>query len=145
MGVMVNSPFIKWHHKSDVVGKHALKPSHQTAMQAAAMFLQSIEQPQTATRTMLDKATADNIEKNRHILKSIAEAVLYCGCQCIGLRGDKEQTHCAGNPGNFLALMKLLSNHDDILQQHTEHPTMKNATYVSPQTQNEMIDVLGKG
>ena len=60
---------------------------------------------------------------------------------------DKKQTHCAGNQGNFLALMKLLSNHDDILQQHMEHPTMKNAMYVSPQTQNEkneMIDVLGK-
>ena len=49
MGVMVNYPFIKWHHKSDVVGKHAVKPSHQRAMQAAAVFLQSIDQPQTAT------------------------------------------------------------------------------------------------
>jgi len=144
MGVMVNYPFTQWHHKSDIIGKHVLKSSHQTAMQAAAMFLQSIEQPQTATRTTIDKATADNIEKYRHILKSVAEAVLYCGRQCIGLRGDKEQTRCGGNPGNFFALMKLHANHDDILRQHTEHPTMKNATYISPQTQNEMIDVLGK-
>ncbi|KAL7844825.1 hypothetical protein SRHO_G00233640 [Serrasalmus rhombeus] len=92
----------------------------------------------------MDSAKEANIKENRHILKCVAEAVLYCGRQCIALRGSAEQQHCSGNPGNFLALLKLLSNHNEKLKQHLEKPKLKNATYLSPQSQNEMIDVIGK-
>ena len=144
MGVMVNVPFTKWHHKSDVIGKHPMKPSHYAAVEKAEMFLQSINKPSAATHVMLDNAKAANIEKNWHILRAVAEAVVYCGRQCIALRGDHEQPDSAGNPGNFLALMKLFSNHDEVLQEHMKHPQMRNATYISPRTQNEMIDIVGK-
>lgn len=40
--------------------------------------------------------------------------------------------------------MKLLANHDEKLKQHMEQPKLRNATYLSPQTQNQMIDVIGK-
>ena len=32
-------PFTKWHHKSDVTGKHPMKPSHHAALEKANMFL----------------------------------------------------------------------------------------------------------
>ena len=144
MGAMVNAPFTKWNHKSEVIGPHAMKPSHQAAEQKAAMFIQSIEKPQAATRGMLDKNKAANIQRNRHIIKSVAEAVIFCGRQCIGLRGDHEDVQGSGNPGNFLAILRLLANHDEVLAQHLAHPKLKNATYISPQTQNQMIDIVGK-
>ncbi|CAM4713081.1 unnamed protein product [Leuciscus chuanchicus] len=40
--------------------------------------------------------------------------------------------------------MKLLANHDEKLKQHMERPKLRNATYLSPQTQNHRIDVIGK-
>ena len=39
--------------------------------------------------------------------------------------------------------MKLVGNHDPIIKQHLEKPKFKNATYLSAQTQNEMIDNIG--
>ena len=39
---------------------------------------------------MTDSLREANIKENRHILKSVAEAILYCGRQCIALRGDNE-------------------------------------------------------
>ena len=46
------------------------------------------------------------------MLKSIVRAILFCGRQCIALRGNSEQLDTPGNPGNFLSLLKLLSVYD---------------------------------
>ena len=85
-----------------------------------------------------------SIEENRHILKCCAESILYCGHQCIALRGDIEKRDHPGNPGNLMAMLKLIANHDPILKNHLEHPRQRNATYISPYTQNEIIDIIGK-
>ena len=71
---------------------------------------------------------ARNIEENRHIVKCCAEGILFCGRQCIALRGDKEGVDKVGNSGNFLALLKTLAEHDPLLKSHLQNPKMKNAT-----------------
>ncbi|XP_014673689.1 PREDICTED: 52 kDa repressor of the inhibitor of the protein kinase-like [Priapulus caudatus] len=85
------------------------------------------------------------IKENGEILKHIGETVLYCGRQNIPLRGDYEasDTSFTKNPGNFIARLKLLSKHSSLLQKHLQAPAKKNATYISPQSQNELIDVIG--
>ena len=45
---------------------------------------------------------------------------------------------------NFLALMKLMANHDPILRAHLDSPILKNATYMSPKIQNEVINIMGE-
>ena len=77
---------------------------------------------------MHDTKRAENIVTNRHIVKCIAECVLFCGRQCIPLQGDNEGGLDKGNPGNFLSLLRMMSNHDDILRKHLEHPMFKIAT-----------------
>ena len=141
---LINAPFSKWHKKTKIIGSHQSKGNHLVAFERAKLFLQSHENPNTRISVRMDSAKEANIKENRHILKCVAEAVLYCGRQCIALRGSAEQQHCRGNPGNFLALLKLLSNHNEKLKQHLEKPKLKNATYLSPQSQNEMIDIIGK-
>ncbi|XP_063756203.1 52 kDa repressor of the inhibitor of the protein kinase-like [Eleginops maclovinus] len=141
---LINAPFSKWHKKTKIIESHQSKANHLVAFERAKLFRQSHENPNTRISVRMDSAKETNIKENRHILKCVAEAVLYCGRQCIALRGSAEQQHCSGNPGNFLALLKLLSNHDEKLKQHLEKPKLKNATYLSPQSQNEMIDVIGK-
>ena len=92
---------------------------------------------------MLDKRKAENISENRHILRCVAEAILYYGRQCIALQGKKEERDSPGNPGNLLSLMKLIANHDPKLKQHLDMPKLRNSTYLSPEIQNEMIGVIG--
>ena len=71
--------------------------------------------------------------------------MLFCGRQCIALRGDNEDIIAGeGNPGNLLALLKLLAVHDDALRAHLDSPAIRNATYLSHRTQNEIIEVLGQ-
>ena len=69
--------------------------------------------------------------------------MLFCGRQCIGLRGSDENVTHNGNPGNFLACLKVLGQYDDNIKRHLEHPKCKNGTYISPQIQNELIDIIG--
>ena len=68
--------------------------------------------------------------------------MLYCGRQCIALRGHREKLTQSENPGNFLALLKVQSESDPVLEAHLK--TGGRVTYLSPQSQNEMIEVIGK-
>ena len=69
--------------------------------------------------------------------------MLFCGRQCIALRGDVESLDTPENPGNFLALLKLLAVHDSVLKSHLETPAMRCVTRLSPQRQNELFEVMG--
>ena len=93
---------------------------------------------------MVDCRRAQNIERNRSILKYVANVILYCRRQCIALRGDAEKLSTTGNPGNFLSLLKLLAKYNETLHEHLSAPTMKCVTHMSPQTQNELVEIIGK-
>ena len=60
------------------------------------------------------------------------------------MRGDVENLNTPENRGNFLALLKLLAVHDSVLRSHLETPAMRCVTHLSPQTQNELIEAMGK-
>ena len=62
----------------------------------------------------------------------------------VMLKNWKNLSIRAVNPGNFLAILRLLSNHDPVLKAHLENPRLKNATYISPDIQNQIIDAIGK-
>ena len=140
----VTRPFRKWNKKSEKVKEHECSPHHQKVMEQADNLKRVVEHPHTTISAQIDSRKAVNIERNRDILKSIARAVLFCGKQCIALRGDNEDLNTPGNPGNFLALLKLLAVHDSVLKSHLESPAMRCVTHLSPQTQNELIEVMGK-
>ncbi|XP_029197148.2 52 kDa repressor of the inhibitor of the protein kinase-like [Acropora millepora] len=48
------------------------------------------------------------------------------------------------NPGNFLSLLFILSEHDELLQRHLQAPRDQSAQYISTQIQNELLSVLSK-
>ena len=143
-GKFVTQPFSTWNKQGEKMSAHKHLNYHQTACEKADLLIQHTEKPQTTISALVDNRRVANIQKNRAILKSIAAAVLFCGRQCIALRGDSEKLNESGNPGNFLALLRLLSVHDQDLKSHLETPAMRSATYMSPQTQNEMIEVIGQ-
>ena len=145
MGKFVTEPFRVWNKKSEKVKEHERCMYHQNALEQADNLTRSVEHPHTTIIAQVDARKAANIKRNRAVLKSIASAVLFCGRQCIALRGVSEDLDSSsGNPGNFLALLKLLATHDDVLRSRLEAPAMRCATCISPQTQNELIEVMGK-
>ena len=85
----------------------------------------SIKHPEYSISVLLSSCKMANIEKNRAVLKSVSRAILFCGRQCIALRGDAEILKAPGNPGSFLALLKLLALHGDTLKSHMESPVCK--------------------
>ncbi|VDI37411.1 Hypothetical predicted protein [Mytilus galloprovincialis] len=101
-----------------------------------------VKPPETRT-SALQSEKAKRVAENRTILSSIIEATQYCARQCIALRGDKEDLSTSGNPGNCLAILKLMSQKDDLLKQHLDHSKQQNSTYLSPSNQNELTDLMG--
>ena len=134
-GILVNAPFQNWITVNKVVGGHASNQYHVNAVAVATAFIRSVECPEECVDARMNKNRLQNRKENRHILKCCVESILLCGNQCIALRGDVEKLEKSVNPGNFLAIVRLLSNHDHVLK----NPRLKNATYISPDIQNQIM------
>ena len=141
-GALVTIPFNKWARYTNVIVAHAEKQYHRHAMLAAKAFCETMGHPPATIQCHISTEREKRIKENRKLLQLIAKAVLYCGRQCIALRGDKERFGQPGNPGNFRALLMLMSEDNDMLAQHLRNANR--VTYISPQSQNEMIEVIGK-
>ena len=92
----------------------------------------------------MGSARAKQIESNRHYLKTIAEVLLLCSKQDLEIRGHKEslQSEIPLNRGNFLEILDVIANHDDAVHHRvTDGPG--NATYLSADIQNELLNVMG--
>ena len=111
-------------------------------------FLTSVENPGQNVNNRIEDEKRKNITRNRRIVKCVSEAILFCGGQCIALRGDKEVLNedSCGNTGNFLAVLEMIASHDDILKQHLDNIQIssRNVTYMSPLIQNEIIEIIGQ-
>uniref|UniRef100_A0A1X7U614 Uncharacterized protein n=1 Tax=Amphimedon queenslandica TaxID=400682 RepID=A0A1X7U614_AMPQE len=68
------------------------------AVADAQAYVHSVEKPQKNIDARLNSR---NIEENCYIVKCCAESILFCGRQCIALRGDKELLHQSMNPAEL--------------------------------------------
>ena len=80
-------------------------PTHLHGVERALDFQHSIERPQRNIDICMNMELFNRIQENCRIVKCCAESILYCGRQCIALRGDIERLDQPGNPGNLLAMM----------------------------------------
>lgn len=85
----------------------------------------------------------------RDILQHLMGVILWLCKQGLSLYGHREELDLEENRGNFLELIEYTSNYDPILREHyvrikTACPSEgRIATYLSPQTQNEFITLMG--
>ena len=142
-GVLVNKPFSKWVKMSETLGKHAKHGYHYDCLQAADILKSSIENPGSRIDVMTSQALQSRMTENKQILFQIVRAIIFLGKQGLGLRGDLEDIASEKNPGNFLALLKVFAENDSVLHRHLHQPRAKNVTYLSPKTQNDIIDIIG--
>jgi hypothetical protein len=72
------------------------------------------------------------------------KAIVFCGKQNISLRGHTEQEGSDSNPGNFRALVDFrIDAGDSTLADHFK-TCARNAKYISPQIQNDLISCVGE-
>ena len=77
-------------------------------------------------------------------MKWLITVNILCTKTCIAFRGHRDDINSNQNPGNFLAILKLLAETNEPLRGHIENPSRKNATYLSPLIQNEITNIIGK-
>ena len=71
------------------------------------------------------------MEHNAEVLKWIIEVLILRGEQFLPLRGHRENINDSShNSGNFLAILKLLSQTNETLKEHLTCPVARNAIYI---------------
>ena len=83
---------------------------------------------------------------NNELLHAIARVVHLLDRQGVAFRGKREDLNnelTTKNTGNFIAILKEVAHYYQDLQEHISNPLRKNATYLSPYSHNEMIEVIG--
>ncbi|XP_041946472.1 zinc finger MYM-type protein 1-like [Alosa sapidissima] len=81
----------------------------------------------------------EEVDRNRHILSKIVDAVKFCGAFELALRGHDE-SDTSENPGIFLGLIDLMASIDRDLEEHLENATVFKGT--SKTVQNELLDCM---
>ena len=142
-GVLVNVPFSNWVKISDTLKKHSGHAYHREAMQSADTLKTTINNPAARIDVMASTALQSKIAENKHILQQIVCAILFLAKQGLALRDNMEKVNSPGNPGNFIAILKVFAESDSVLRTHLYQPRAKNATYMSPRIQNEILNIIG--
>ena len=84
-----------------------------------------VETPESRIDVMTDTALQKRLHDNRHIMYQIVRAVLYLAKQGLPFRGDNEDISLQKNPGNFLPLLKMFAESDELLYGHLDNPRAK--------------------
>ena len=133
LGQFVTEKFNFWHKKSSKFKSHNSKKYHQ--------FM-----PETSIQSRLKHVYSSDVARNRQIIKSMADAILLCGRQCLPLRGHRDDSSDdeQGNRGTFLALLEFsVRSGNTVLANHLKEAS-RNALYTSKTTQNQLIECIGE-
>lgn len=121
---------------------------HKEAVLLANNFLENYNNPETDIRNKLSLERKNQAIQNRKCLIPIIETIIIMGKQNIPLRGHRDsgvlQEESVINEGNFRELLRFrIASGDTNLKEHLNNPNLK-ATYISSQTQNEIITCCGQ-
>ena len=128
---------------SKVSKKIPRKDPHKRSKRACVDFTSVMECKRDSVLNQQSKSSLETVRKNRLLLSSIIEAILYLGRQGLAFRGhrDDSQYHDVpeNNCGNFYELIRLMARGGNkVLEEHLQSHA-KNASYLSKTTQNELI------
>ncbi|XP_063070750.1 probable serine/threonine-protein kinase irlF [Engraulis encrasicolus] len=96
---------------------HSKSEAHGNAMMAWGEH-QKMTKNKTSVLGMMSKTNKDQIEENKHYLKTLAEVLLLTATQNIALRGHNE-SETSKNQGNFREILNLVSKHDPFVKKRS--------------------------
>ena len=158
--------FQNWKKQHEALKKHERSETHINSKVAEALFLQkrSVNALLDTEMILEEQRLRVKAKANRNVMQRIVDVVMFLGRQGLALRGHREtlmHVHETQNCGNFLELLKLLSQYDNTMKDHLEKvkqsqeknfpsseevPKLKGRgsklTFLSNRTQNKMIDII---
>ena len=140
--VFVSKGFQSWKYaigKTGALFRHANCHSHTQAQIPWGQYKVNSKQGTTISGRMNSNRPV-TISNNWYYIKTIAEVLLLCGRQELGLRGHREGSESV-NPGNFLEILHLVAQHDPLVKCRIDNGP-RNSTYTSPDIQNDMLGVM---
>ena len=129
--------FRDWKHATGAKGILTSCLSHKEAVVAWEQF-QSTQQ-RGSVAELLGNVRAEQIQRKKHYIKTIAEVLLLCSKQEIEIRGHRESIDST-NKGNFGEILDLVAKHDSVVEQRLLHGP-RNAIYTS---QNTILNIMAK-
>ena len=153
VGRLVIQPLVNFNK---LTGKDSYLESHIRLdyHEDAVMNMNALEES-TATgdvSTKVNTQSAQQIARNRMILGAILVEIETCGSLNLALRGHRDSgpidcdvdiEHIDYTQGNLRCLVQKAATRNSILNDHLKNGP-KNASYLSPKTQNNLIDCIGK-
>ena len=145
-GAFVNQGYKEWHNIKEKELRHSGNSYHQQAVHGADGIIakfQNLAKP--AIPVQVNEVLKERHQVYKKIVEALARVIHLLGKQGLGLRGHREGPKAAAgkNQGNFLALVREIAHYYPLLKKHLEDPLRKDVTYLSPKSQNELIDIIG--
>ena len=127
--------------------KHSKNPYRQEEVTLALAAIDSFKKPESTIPALIDNSVKERYKTYLKVVHTICRFVHLIGKQDMALRGHREEMDDSkpdNNPGNFLFILTEVAQYYPVLQEHLEEPFRKYVTCLSPASQNEMIDIIGK-
>ncbi|XP_065915782.1 zinc finger MYM-type protein 1-like [Dysidea avara] len=143
--VFVFKGFRNWKYATGKLFCHANCHLHTQAQIAGSNSMGQHKVNSKQGTTISGRMNSDRpltISNNRHYIKIIAEVLLLCSRQELGLRGHREGSESV-NRDNFLEILHLVAQHDPLVKCRIDHGP-RNATYTTPDIQNDMLGVMAE-
>ena len=158
LGQLVNKPLSKYSHLTGSDGyltEHSNKDYHKASQVFSDSFLHSLSS-KTNVAMMVDDQHRKLVQENRDRLVPIVKTTILCAKLGIAYRKNpkkgkdpsgaqaKSNLSVIHDDGNFNALLEFrIDAGDKKLEEHLKSAG-KNATYISKDTQNELISICGE-
>ena len=162
LGQLVVKPLTKYSRLTGNDGylySHLKTEYHKTSQELADNFIHSVE-TNSNVRMAVDSQHKEQVKDNRARLIPIVKTIILCGQLGIayrrksnpskvqmvsdGAEGDVINNSLVAKDGNFLALLEFrVDAGDKTLENHLKNAG-KNATYLSPSVQNDLIKICGE-
>lgn len=136
--------FQNWRDKQRIQN-HELTDDHRKCQTDWAMMEVNLRM----NKGMIDSELQTHIDREktkwRNVLLRVFEIIKFLASQNLAFRGHTESLfNMNENPGNFLALIKLLGKFDPVTRQHIEYlqENPHATSYLSSAIQNEIISLM---
>ena len=127
--------------------KHLGNKYHQEAFEQATNICRRFEDPQHTLLLLSNETLKTRHQTYLYIIETLARIIHLMGKQGLAFRGTHEnigESAQKRNPGNFLAIVQEIAHHNSALTDHIEAPFCKDVSYLGLNSQNELIEIIGK-
>lgn len=136
--------FSDWNHLHIRIKQHEQNLVHIENFKTWKLFSLSLSSNKTIDSSLQIQMSKE-IRHWNNVLHRLLILVQFLGSQNLAFRGSSNVLHTQNN-GNFLKLVEAISKFDLVLADHLKRITdaSTHTTYLSPNIQNELIDITAK-